>query len=107
MISASQIAESTPGSAASTAALVLAWRNIRAGGGSRADFEVVMADLAAYSGYFDNPAVDDSNNAVQRWIGRREICARIFFLTELKEAALDELRDAAAAERQLRDPENQ
>lgn len=107
MKTAAKVTGGAPGGAEATAAVVDAWHSLRDGRGDVSHYEIVLADLATFSGYFDTPPVDSSMEAIQRWLGRREICSRILFLAGIQGDALVALREAADAERQLRTPDDQ
>lgn len=101
MKSASQVTKATPHGPAATARLFEAWQSLSKGSGSREDFEIVLADLAAASGYFDITPSGVSGDTLRHNEGRREVFARISFLLGLKGDALAALMEAASHERQI------
>lgn len=101
MKSASQVSKTAPHGPAATARLVEAWHSLSKGSGTVEDFEIVLVDLAAASGYFDITPSGVSSDTLRHNEGRRELFARISFLLGLKGDALAALMEAASHERQI------
>lgn len=99
MKSASRVAKAAPGSATASVTLVEAWKRLSTGHASVDDFEIAMADLAAYSGVFAVTPFDASDAELRHREGRRDLMARILFLVGLSSEAMTALREAAAQER--------
>ncbi len=78
-----------------------AWQAFQRGAASKTDADLILADLANYTGYFFVAADAASGDELQRREGRRDVMARILFLLDLPFAYTTELRRAASTELQL------
>lgn len=81
-----------------TLKLTEAYNQVFSKPGVREDVDLVLADLAEYSGYFATMPIDAPDRALQRMEGRREVFARILSLFGVTGEEREELRRAALRE---------
>lgn len=77
-----------------------AWRRILDGKGSREDVALAFTDLMLETGYFGVAPPDATGDMLQRREGKREVMARILFLSDLPSSAITKLRRDALDELQ-------
>ena len=78
--------------------LTEAYEHFAEGTASRQDYELIMVDLAHYSGYFAVTAPNTPPDEVIRREGQRYVYERIMSFVCMTPGARDELQHAAAAE---------
>lgn len=78
-------------------AIINAYRYVFKEHGQSEQVDIVLADLAALSGYFDVPSEDSTALQYARDAGRREIYARILFLLGVTVEYREALRATADA----------
>lgn len=81
-----------------TLALVEAYQRVLSRPGVSAEADLLLADLAEFSGYFSTLPIDAPDRALQRMEGRREVFARILSLFGVTGEEREELRRAALRE---------
>ncbi len=86
---------------AANSALVTAYQNVFKDLGVRADVDLVLGDLAEYSGYYNTMPEDATSAQMQRAEGRREVFARILSLFGVSGEDRELLRRAALEELQV------
>jgi hypothetical protein len=79
--------------------LATVWRALIEGrGANKDDFELLLADLSEFTGFFFTAADTVTNEQLQRMEGRREVMGRILYLLDFEFSIINELRRAALTE---------
>lgn len=74
---------------------------------TREALDMVLNDLAEFSGYFAVPPPGTSNEAAQYFNGQRSVFARILSLSKLSGQEREQLREAALIEMQISNAEGE
>lgn len=73
-----------------------AWHAFVTGGASREDADLIMGDLAVFTGFMQVSDIAATDAELRRFEGRRDVMARILFLLDMPMSYMTELRRAAA-----------
>lgn len=82
--------------------LVGAYKAFAAGRPSTDDCEIIMVDLASWSGYYNTTSLDADTNQLRQIEGRREVFARIVRMADMPLKELRLLQAAVLQEQQTR-----
>lgn len=77
-----------------------AYRSVFSGRGSKEDAEIVLADLAQFSGFYTVTTPNTPADAVRFAEGQRSVMARVLRFTRLSGVETRELEEAARLETQ-------
>lgn len=88
----------TKGAAETDLELINAFKHVFKELGKDAQVDLVLQEIAAFSGYFDVPPEDATALQYARDTGRREVCARILYLLGVSSEYREALRAVAAQE---------
>lgn len=78
--------------------LAQAWHAFVSGRAGREDADLIMGDLAMFTGFMQVSDVGATDAELRRFEGRRDVMARILFLLDMPMSHMTELRRAAADE---------
>lgn len=78
--------------------LARSYRNVFAGNGSRQDAEMMLADLAEHSGFYQVLPSGSSLEELAEANGKRAVYGRIFRFLRLTDAEIRQLEEAARQE---------